>query len=124
MGFVALEKLHKHFDENIDNRMVSIHLQEKRKIKIFRILGLIDTKFREITCPPELLKYLRTHNFIYEKVKYEDLKDGDVAILLLKGYDDIYEWHWAIWTYDQKSIPTFFKEHTKIIRTYKITKKN
>ena len=34
-------------------------------------------------------------DFIYEKVKYEDLKDGDVAILLLKGYDDIHEWHWA-----------------------------
>lgn len=122
-GPVALEKLHKHFGENVDNRMVSIYLQEKRKIKIFRLLGLIDTEFRQITCPPELLKYLRTHNFNYEKIKYCDLKDGDVAIILLKGYDDLYEWHWSIWPHDAESIPTFFKEHTQIIRTYKITKK-
>ena len=73
-GPVALEQLHKHYGEEVDNRMVSIHLQEHRKIKIFRILGLINTKFRHITCPPELRAYLKRNNFEYEKIKYSDLK--------------------------------------------------
>ena len=122
-GPVALQQLHKHYGDEVDNRMVSIHLQEHRKIKIFRILGLVNTKFRQITCPPELRAYLKRNNFEYEKIKYTDLQDGDFAIVLLKGYDDIHEWHLATWPNDAKSIPNFFKDYTKIVTTYKITKK-
>jgi len=52
------------------------------------------------------------------------LIDGDFAIVLLKGYDDLHEWHWATWPNDSSKIPTFFKDYTKIITTYKITKVN
>ena len=67
---------------------------------------------------------LKQNNFEYEKVKYSDLQNGDFAIVLLKGYDDIHEWHWATWPNDVKTIPTFFKKYTKIITVYKINKKN
>ena len=114
--------MHKHFGEDVTMQMVSIHLQENRGINIFRGLGLIHTEFRRITCPPELRAYLKRNGFGYELVKYEDLQEGDFAIVLLKGYDDIHEWHWAAWPNDSNSIPVFFKEYTKIIKTYKIIK--
>ena len=123
-GPTALSLMHYHFEEDITKQMVSIHLQENRCINIFKGLGLIHTEFRRITCPPELRSYLKRNKFDYNIIDYDDLKQGDFAIVLLKGYDDIHEWHWASWPTDKESIPTFFKEHTKIITTYKIFKKN
>jgi hypothetical protein len=122
-GPQALSEIHTHFGESVTSQMVSIHLQEHRGINIFKGLGLINTKFRQITCPPELRAYLKRNGFKYERIDYEDLQDGDFAIVLLKGYDDIHEWHWATWPSDAKNIPTFFEEHTRILRTYLITKK-
>ena len=122
-GPTCLSQTHDHFGDDISKQMVSIHLQENRCFNIFRGLGMIHTEFRRITCPPELKAYLKRNGFDYEKIKYKDLKKGDFAIVLLKGYDDIHEWHWAAWPNDKECIPTFFKEHTQIIRTYKITKK-
>lgn len=123
-GPVALQKLHYHFGEQIDNRMASIDLQVHRKIKFFKLLGLINTKFRQITCPPELRAYLKRNGYAYEEVAYDSLTKNDFAIILLKGYDDIHEWHWATWPHDSESIPTFFSKYTKIVKTYKIYKKN
>ena len=87
--------MHNHFNEDVTKQMVSIHLQENRSINIFKGLGLIHTEFRRITCPPELRAYLKRNGYEYTKIKYSDLKKGDFAIILLKGYDDIHEWHWA-----------------------------
>lgn len=123
-GPTTLSEMHNHFNEDVTKQMVSIHLQENRSINIFKGLGLIHTEFRRITCPPELRAYLKRNGYEYTKIKYNDLKKGDFAIILLKGYDDIHEWHWASWPNDKESIPTFFEEHTKIIFVYKITKKN
>tara|TARA_Y100001933_G_scaffold265165_1_gene336259 strand:+ start:9130 stop:9615 length:486 start_codon:yes stop_codon:yes gene_type:complete len=123
-GPQALSQMHTHFGEDITMQMVSIHLQEHRGINVFRGLGLIHTEFRKITCPPELRAYLKRNGFRYELANYEDLQKGDFAIVLLKGYDDIHEWHWATWPNDSKSIPTFFKNYTKIIKVYKIIKLN
>lgn len=122
-GPTSLHEMHKHFGENITTQSVSINIQEKRCINIFKGLGFIHTEFRRITCPPELLAYLKRNNYKYENIKYDDLKEGDFAIVLLKGYDDVHEWHWASWPNDKKSIPKFFKDYTKIISVYKITKK-
>ena len=122
-GPTTLSEMHTHFGDNVPRQLISIHLQENRIINIFRGLGWIHTDFRQITCPPELRAYLKRNNFEYETIKYTDLQDGDFAIILLKGYDDIYEWHWATWPNDAKSIPNFFKDYTKIVTTYKITKK-
>ena len=68
-GPVALEQLHKHYGEEVDNRRVSIHLQKHRKIKIFRILGLINTKFRQITCPPRTSCIFKKKQFRVRKNK-------------------------------------------------------
>ena len=116
----SLSQLHKHFGEDVSMQLVSIHLQEHRSVNIFKLLGLIETEFRRITCPPELRSYLKRNGFKYERIEYEDLKDGDFAIVLLKGYDDLHEWHWATWPNDSDKIPTFFKNYTRIITTYRI----
>ena len=110
------------FGENITTQSVSINIQEKRCINIFKGLGLIHTNLEELFVHE--LAYLKRNNYKYENIKYDDLKEGDFAIVLLKGYDDIHEWHWASWPNDKKSIPKFFKDYTKIISVYKITKKN
>ena len=123
-GPQSLNELHDHFGEEITMQMVSINLQEHRPVNVFKLLGLVETEFRRITCPPELRAYLKRNGFVYERVEYEDLIDGDFAIVLLKGYDDLHEWHWATWPNDSDKIPTFFKDYTKIITTYKITKVN
>jgi len=124
-GPVGLQKVYSHFiDENVTNIMISIEIQENRKIKIFKMLGTFDVDFRSITCPPELLSHLKRNNFKYESITYNELKEGDVAIVLLKGHDDFYDWHWAIYPDDRNEIPTFFKDYTKIIKTYKITRAN
>ncbi len=123
-GPQSLSELHEHFGEEMTMQMVSINLQEHRPVNVFKLLGLVETEFRRITCPPELRSYLKRNGFAYERVEYEDLIDGDFAIVLLKGYDDLHEWHWATWPNDSSKIPTFFKDYTKIITTYKITKVN
>jgi len=123
-GPQSLSQMHMHFGEDVTMQMVSIQLQENRGINVFKGLGLIHTEFRRITCPPELRAYLKRNGFGYELIKYEELQKGDFAIILLKGYDDIHEWHWATWPNDSKSIPTFFKNYTKIIKVYKIIKLN
>jgi hypothetical protein len=120
----SLSQLHQHFGEDVNMQLVSIQLQKTRGINIFKGLGYIHTEFRHITCPPELRAYLKRNGFVYERIKYEELKQGDFAIVLLKGYDDIYEWHWATWPNDWADIPTFFGNYTKIVNTYKITKVN
>ena len=123
-GPQSLSELHEHFGEELTMQMVSINLQEHRPVNVFKLLGLVETEFRRITCPPELRAYLKRNGFAYERVEYEDLQAGDFAIVLLKGYDDLHEWHWATWPNDSSKIPTFFDDHTKIITTYKITKLN
>jgi hypothetical protein len=123
-GPQSLSEMHEHFGEEVTLQMVSINLQENRAVNVFKLLGLIETEFRRITCPPELRAYLKRNGFEYERVEYEDLQDGDFAIVLLKGYDDLHEWHWATWPNDSDKIPTFFTDYTKIITTYKITKVN
>ena len=121
-GPQSLSELHEHFGEEMTMQMVSINLQENRAVNVFKLLGLIETEFRRITCPPELRAYLKRNGFEYERVEYEDLQEGDFAIVLLKGYDDLHEWHWATWPTDKDDIPTFFDDYTKIIKTYLITK--
>jgi hypothetical protein len=123
-GPQSLSELHEHFGEEMTMQLVSINLQEHRPVNVFKLLGLIETEFRRITCPPELRAYLKRNGFEYERIEYEDLQEGDFAIVLLKGYDDLHEWHWATWPGDKKNIPTFFDDYTKIITTYKITKVN
>ena len=123
-GPQSLSELHEHFGEKKLPQVVSIDLQHNRCVNIFKLLGLVETEFRRITCPVELRAYLKRHGFEYERVNYEDLQQGDFAIVLLKGYDDLHEWHWATWPNDKEDIPTFFDDYTKIVKTYKITKVN
>ena len=120
-GPTALHKVHKNFGKEIDKVMISVELQQQRAVNIYPLLGLIDEHFRGITGVGEMKSYCRRNGFNVDTVDYEDLKEGDIAVVLLKGYDDLYEWHWMVWPDQKDKIPTYFDEHTKIIRTYLIT---
>ena len=122
-GPEALRKVHKNFGKETDATMISVNIQQARKFDIYPLLGAIDEHIRGITNPCELKSYCRRNGFDVTTVKYEDLKHGDVAVVLLKGFDDLYEWHWMAWPDEKDKIPTYFDEHTKIIRTYLITEK-
>lgn len=123
-GPQSLSEMHKYFGENVTMQTVSLDIQKHRVINIFKGLGMLNKEFRKITCPPELCAYIKRNGYHYTHFKYEDLEKKDFAIVLIKGYDDIHEWHWATWPNDAKTIPNFFKKYTKIITTYKIYKKN
>ena len=122
-GPSALHKVHKNFGKDIDVTMISVEMQQARKFNMYPLLGLIDEHFRGITSACDLKSYCRRNGFEVTTMKYEDLKNGDVAVVLLKGFDDLYEWHWMTWPDQQDRIPAYFDEHTRIIKTYLITKK-
>ena len=69
-GPQSLSELHEHFGEEMTMQMVSINLQEHRPVNVFKLLGLVETEFRRITCPPELRSYLKRNGFAYERVEY------------------------------------------------------
>ena len=71
----------------------------------------------------ELKKYLRNKGFFIKKIKFKNLNKGDVAIVLLKGFSDIDDWHWMCWPKSSSlEIMDFFSEDTRVISTYLITK--
>lgn len=84
------------------------------------ILSAIDHRFASITCPPELLKFCKKYKI---KIKKTDSLDGltqaDVAIALIKGPDDLEDWHWMAYpTFGKLDILSFFDHNTKLKAVY------
>jgi hypothetical protein len=97
-------------------------IQDRDHVHYRSILGLASHKFYRITCPPELMSYCRSQGLTVKKVSFNNLKDSDAAIVLLKGRCDIEDWHWIEWAQGKEEIESFFGEDTKIISTYLLIK--
>ena len=96
-------------------------IQDRDKIHYRCILGLINHEFNRITCPPELLNYCRSQGLTVEKVPYDSLSTQDVAIILMRGRNDITDWHWIEWPNKRDVVETFFGEDTKILCVYRLS---
>ena len=87
-------------------------LQDDSRLHYRSALSLINHKFCQITCPIELLSFCKKHNFeITKKKNLNELNEDDVAIILIKGYDDLFDWHWMTYpTHTKSQIKNYFKE--------------
>tara|TARA_B100001123_G_scaffold88226_1_gene101337 strand:+ start:2506 stop:3000 length:495 start_codon:yes stop_codon:yes gene_type:complete len=102
--------------------VIGKEIQDDAKVDYRGMLGFVDHRFTLITCPPELRKYCRKNNVDITYVdKYEDLKEGDVAIVLLKDTSDFRNWHWICWPTQKTKIHNYFNESTVIVSIYKLS---
>jgi hypothetical protein len=89
------------------------------------ILSVASHKFSSITCPQELFKFCKKYNFkITKKKNLNELSKTDVAIVLVKGRDDLQDWHWIVYPrYDKSNILSYFNKQTKIKGIYILNEK-
>jgi len=98
-------------------------IQDMDRIHYREISSLVSHKFSRITCPPELLKYCRSQGLTVEKIAFDTLSPSDVAIVLIRGKNNITDWHWISWPDNSKEqIKDFFEEETRVLSVYKLSK--
>ena len=88
-------------------------------------LSMISHRFSQITCPVELLKMCKKYNFkITKKKTLNELNKNDIAIILIKGRNDLLDWHWIVYPKHSKSeINKYFEEDTEVKSIYILNEK-
>ena len=88
------------------------------------IMSLAHHDFTKITCPPELKKYCYHSGFTVTTITdINELKTGDVSIVLIRSTDDFQDWHYMCYPkYSISEILTYFGDNTKFIKAYILTK--
>ncbi len=85
------------------------------------IMSVFSQEAMEITWPHELVNFLTSKDFIVEEIEFNDLKAGDVAIVLIKK--DFHTYHWIAYpTSSKETIKNFFHPTNKIVKTLVIKK--
>ena len=120
----ALSDAFKHLGVNETPIEIGKDIQDNDKSHYRAILGLASHRFHEITCPPELKQYVKGRGFKVTVVKgFDQLGKGDVAIVLLRGRDDLRDWHWICYPeYSKSTISEFFGDDTIIKAAYVLEK--
>ena len=123
-GPEALSHAFKHLGVNETPTEIGKDIQDNDKSHYRSILGLASHRFHEITCPPELKKYCKGRGFKVTVVKgFDQLKKGDVAIVLIRGKHDLRDWHWICYPeYSKSTISEFFGDDTIIKAAYVLEK--
>lgn len=95
-------------------------IQDINVIDYRGILSVVYHDFTKITCPPELLRYLKHKGFKINTVNsLDEVGVDDVAIILIRGKSDIRDWHYITYpTHSKQQIKDFFGEDTKIKKAY------
>ena len=108
---------------NLTYSDIEISREIQKSGNIIRVLmSIFDGEAMEITWPHELVNFLTSKGFAVEEIEFNDLKAGDVAIVLIKK--DFHTYHWV--TYPTKSkdtIENFFSTSTTIVKTLLIKKR-
>tara|TARA_Y100001963_G_scaffold135838_1_gene197793 strand:+ start:4360 stop:4875 length:516 start_codon:yes stop_codon:yes gene_type:complete len=99
---------------------ISKEIQKNGNIRRFT-LAIFDEEAMAITWPSEVKKYFTKRNFTITKTPFNSLKEGDVAIILIrKGL----KYHWIAYpTYTKKIIKKYFGDSTVVVGTYIIKKR-
>ena len=116
----ALSDAFKHLGINETPIEIGKDIQDNDKSHYRKILSLADHKFTEITCPPELKKYCKGRGLTVTTVKgLDQLQKGDISIVLIRGWDDIRDWHWICYPeYSKSTISRFFGDDTIVKAAY------
>lgn len=121
-GPKAIYKSLRYFGEYKKRSDISKEIQSSGNITRSSLL-LIHHEFVSATFPCEIKQYYYNNNFnVKELNSLDQLKNGDVAIVLVKG--SILkgeEFHWLCYPND-KRIKDFYGENTEIIKVYLISK--
>ena len=119
----AIENALKEFSHlNLTYSDIEISREIQKSGHIIRVLmSIFDGEAMEITWPHELVNFLTSKGFAVEEIEFNDLKAGDVAIVLIKK--DFHTYHWITYPSSSKeTIKNFFYPTNKIIKTLLIKK--
>ena len=124
-GPKALSEAFRYFGIKRTPLQMGRELQDDDHYHYRSILSLVSHKFNQITCPTELLQMCKKYNFkITKKKTLNELNEDDVAIVLVKGRDDLWEWHWITYPKHSKTeINKYFEEETRIKSIYILNEK-
>jgi len=115
----------KQFNINKTPFQIGKEIQDNDFTRYRCILGILHEGFYSITCPSDLKKYIRKQGFsITETKDISGVSPQDTAIFLLKGTDNLRDWHWITYpTSTKEHILNFFNKDTKVKTIYILTKK-
>ncbi len=119
-GPEAISDAYKCFGKEKSAFDIGKEIQDRAKVDYRGILSAAHHDFTKITCPPELLSYLEYKGFKIKAVnKFKDLGPSDVAIVLLRGRNDLKDWHYMTYpTHSKQEINNFFEDKTIIKKIY------
>jgi len=119
-GPEAISHAYKEMGRTVNRFKIGKEIQDAAFFDYRAALSIFDHDFCSITCPAELKRYLKKNGFQVKTVyKIEDVQEDDVAIVLIKGFNDIRDWHYMTYpTYTKKQILNFFKKDTIFKRAY------
>jgi hypothetical protein len=119
-GPIALGKALRHLGENVTDKKISQEIQSNGNLSR-KAISLVHYEGVLVTWPSEVRTIIEKYGYKIKTLKsISELKDGDSAIILVKGRSIKREWHWMHYPTD-KNIDDFYP-NTKIIKIYKITK--
>ncbi|MAF24463.1 hypothetical protein CL634_02655 [bacterium] len=123
-GPQALSDAFKEFDMDEAPFDIGKEIQDLDRIYYRNLLSLAHHDFTRITCPPELLKYIKHRGFKVKTVtSINDINEGDVALVLLRGHSDIRDWHYIVYpTYSKEEIMGYFGDSTVFKKAYILTR--
>ncbi|MBD36271.1 MAG: hypothetical protein CL512_05830 [Actinobacteria bacterium] len=119
-GPEAISHAYREMGKKVHPFKIGKEIQDAAIFDYRKTLSWIHHDFVKITCPIELKKYLRKKGFKVTTVHdFDQVAEGDVAIVLIKGRDDIRDWHYMTYpTHTKKQILNFFKEDTAFKSAY------
>jgi len=119
----AIENALREFSHlNVTYSDIEVSRQIQKSGNITRILmSIFNEEAMEITWPHELINFLTSKGFTVEETEFDNLKAGDIAIVLIKR--DFYTYHWVAYpTKSKDTIKNFFPTSTTIVKTLLIKK--
>ena len=122
-GPQAISDAYKELGKTVAPFFIGKEIQDKASIDYREILSAVHHDFSKITCPPELLSYLKYKGFEIKAVdSLNEVGVGDVAIVLIRGKSDLRDWHYITYpTYSKREIRKYFGDRTIIKKAYILT---
>lgn len=116
----AIQKAHWEVGEDVTRLKISQQIKSGNNL-VRPIASIFVPQGRNITMPSEIRAYFKSNGFYIKKIKnFQDLKEGDVALILLKEKNTIY-YHWVCYPVDY-NITGYFGDRTIVKDIYIIKK--
>lgn len=109
-----------HLESKYSDIQISREIQKSGNLTRV-LMSVFNEEAMEITWPHELVNFITSKGFTVEDIEFNNLKAGDIAIVLVKK--DFYTYHWVAYpTKAKETIKNFFLTSTTIVKTLLIKK--